>query len=101
MTEEPRKGDLRELKSKTISWGYMPSVPSWKLTNSTFVRKTVSIYPRSGKGPKSRRLVVVWAARSYLVSPRVRLRSSLFPWTTFKTAKLLTSVDFKLPHPGL
>ena len=65
------------------------------------VRKTVSIYPRSGKGPKSRRLVVVWAARSYLVSPRVRLRSSLFPWTTFKTAKLLTSVDFNLPHPGL
>ena len=65
------------------------------------VTKTVSIYPRSGKRPKSRRLVVVWAARSYLVSPRVRLRSSLFPWTTFKTAKLPTSVDFNLPHPGL
>ena len=43
----------------------------------------------------------LWCGLQDLVSPRVRLRSSLFPWTTFKTAKLLTSVDFNLPHPGL
>ena len=116
MTKKRRKGDLRELKSynlvprvkspgdevenpKQFHGGACPRpFPRSLRIRRSWGKPSVFILD-PGKDPRVEDWL--WCGLQDLVSPRVRLRSSLFPWTTFKTAKLPTSVDFNLPHPGL
>ena len=69
MTQEPRKGDFRELKSKTFPGVACPDFPRRLRLRCSF-RKSVSIYPRSAPAPYTNRSAIRYGFRAGAVDIR-------------------------------
>ena len=63
MTQNPRKGDCRVLKSKNIPGGSIPRDTPRSLRLRRSCRKSVSIYPGSARGV---RMYVLWFGLNFM-----------------------------------
>ena len=73
MTQEPRKGDFRELKSKTFPGVACPDFPRRLRLRCSF-RKSVSIYPRSAPAPYTNRSAIRYGFRAGAVDIRYSVK---------------------------
>ena len=73
MTQEPRKGDFRELKSKTFPGVACPDFPR-RLPFRCSFRKSVSIYPRSAPAPYTNRSAIRYGFRAGAVDIRYSVK---------------------------
>ena len=69
MTQKPRKGDFRELKSKTFPWVACLDSPRRLRLRRSF-RKSLSIYPRSAPTPYTNRSAIRYGFRAGAVASR-------------------------------
>ena len=73
MTQKPRKGDFRELKSKTFPWVACLDSPRRLRLRRSF-RKSLSIYPRSAPAPYTIRSAIRYGFRAGAVDIRYSVK---------------------------